>query len=341
MLPVQAYFYSADANGDFPYMDKKSGLCNVSSQGCMVSRTLPDLAFANAFSVLIVFYARMTIEVGRKYSLEKLCYHPNGLTIVKTTICVSYAVFLFLTTISPIAQVAQRAIWGFLSLVYFLLFTLSAYFGSVLPSILGPSVPYSLSFRLVGACVVSSVILMGRSLTFGLEAWKGEQGYIPQILHIDENSAWNDNFARDALEALLFELLPSVIVIFFIRERPKSTSNEENANSSSVPNGYSGDSRLESGALHSQYNMKSGPEDTKLIGILPTLGRKSVSVNGGIPLGHGRNDMRQHQRGVVPVPAMIRAHSGRAGAETSPLLDRSAHEVSYGGTLRPMSVPEE
>ena len=188
MLPVQAYFYAPDVSGNFPYMDKKSGLCTVSSQGCMVSRTLPGLAFANAFSVLIVFYARMTIEVGRKYALERLCYHPSGLTLIKSTICIFYGVFLFLTTILPIAVYAQRAIWGFLCIVYFLLFSLSGYFGYVLPSILGPSVPYPLTFRLVGACVMSSVILLGRTLTFGLEAWKGEQGYIPQVLHINENS---------------------------------------------------------------------------------------------------------------------------------------------------------
>ena len=178
MLPIQAFYFAPapSTNGSYwyPHLNPHTGMC-ISAPGCIVSRTLPDLVFASAFSLIVIFYAQLASSIIPSSPTTNDSSHHSTATTRKFN-CLSelgkaltikglykmwnmilyalYGFLLFFTGIIPlISTVAFQYIMYFmLTVIYFSLFGLLAYFGPLLYSTLKSSLNRrsALSKRLVG-----------------------------------------------------------------------------------------------------------------------------------------------------------------------------------------------
>ena len=226
MLPIQAYYVAPapSTNGSYwyPYLNPHTGMC-FSAPGCIVSRTLPDLVFASAFSLIVIFYAQLASSVipsspttndstDTKRKFNCLSELGKALTIkglYKVWNMILYAFYgflLFFGIIPLISTVAfQYIMYSMLTLIYFSLFSLLSYFGLLLYSTLKSSFNRrsALSKRLVGMCAVCITVFGSRTLGFGLALWntslsyKKETNYV-HLFNFDKNDGGdNDNANSD------------------------------------------------------------------------------------------------------------------------------------------------
>eukprot|EP00978_Attheya_sp_CCMP212_P008984 scaffold21164_cov54-Attheya_sp.AAC.6 len=208
LLPVQAHFFLEEfwhPDTDTEPSNNKGGLCTESA-GCIVSRTLPDLCFGSAFSLLVLFYAQLaaTAAGGARAGSAAHSYYVLEGHFFRTANMVvygSYAILFLLmslwvhihhgtidpnittntnnthdtvdhTTTTTHYQLFQAIVWGLLCVLYMALFWAVVYFGPALLRLVQPSLVQrqrsALARRLVGTCALCGMVFLGRSIVF---AW--------------------------------------------------------------------------------------------------------------------------------------------------------------------------
>lgn len=215
LLPLEASFLGLSLDPDLP--------------GCMFARTLPDLVFASAFSLLVLFYAQLagTASGGPK-GLSIILLHPGYFRNVNIIVYVGYFVLLLLTIFYPgdfSQKIFQSAVWLFLSILYLILLVILAYFGPVLVNLLGPSLAKrsDLSIRLVAMCILCSLIFLSRCISFALGVFRDDvkfrHGFMPIDLIKVESEDDPNVFLRDCIGYGLLELIPSLAILYMMHQR--------------------------------------------------------------------------------------------------------------------------
>jgi len=275
-LPFEAYIYY---NGTGYHEE----LICLETPACIMARSLPDLAFASAFSLLVFFYAQLagTASAGGPRGLS-LVLSRRGLFAMGNIFLYSlYFLLLALAFFNIIPLLLFEMInWALLFLLYGSLLFVLTYFGPVLVSLLGPSLtkPSSqgLAIRLISMCVVCTLVFLSRMLCFGLAMVKTDgrftHGLVPYWIlpppvandvisseYLDE-----DVLLRDLFGYALLELLPSLAVLIMMHP------------SSSASTTAAGDGMLTSNpASVSSDSARSGNE------ARPLLQQQLQSAGGG------------------------------------------------------------
>lgn len=235
-LPFEAYIYY---NGIGYHQE----LICLQTPACIMARSLPDLAFASAFSLLVFFYAQLagTASAGGPRGLS-LVLSRRGLFATGNIVVYSiYFSLLGLTFFDVIPLLLFQMInWALLFILYGSLLFVLTYFGPVLVSLLGPSLtkPASrtLAIRLISMCVVCTLVFLSRMLCFGLAMIKTDgrftHGLVPYWIlpppiandvitseYLDE-----DVLLRDLFGYTLLELLPSLAVLLMMHPSSSAAS---------------------------------------------------------------------------------------------------------------------
>ena len=223
-MPVQAYYFSPTS----PHVHPTNGLC-TSSSVCIFSRTLPDVAFASAYSLLVLFYAQLagTASGGGPRGLSLILTRKG---LFETCNVVFYAVYLVLFLFTgPIKlipyPVFQMVIWSMLAVAYLLLLATLSFFGPVLVNLLKPSLKSrsALAVRLVSMCVLCFLVFLARSVTFSLAVWKTDAKYTNGVVSnlVVKGDTYDSDFNRNVLGYTLAELLPTVAVLIIMHQSRK------------------------------------------------------------------------------------------------------------------------
>lgn len=211
----------------------------------MFVRTLPDLVFASAFSLLVLFYAQLagTASGGGPRGLSLILLRPGYFRNGNIIVYVGYFVLLFLTVLYPgsLSQhIFQSVVWLVLSVLYFVLLALLAYFGPVLVSLLRPSLDKrsGLAIRLIAMCIICSLIFLSRGISFASAVIHDDirftHGSVPiHLVKIDTESD-PDVFLQDCVGYVLLEIIPSLAILFMMHQKRRSFAN---SNDDTVMNG--------------------------------------------------------------------------------------------------------
>lgn len=231
LLPLEAFYFSSVS----PNIHSENGMC-TSSPMCIFSRTLPDLAFASAFSLLVLFYAQLagTAAGGGPRGLSSILIRKGLFEAFNAIIYGIYGLLLLFTGIIPLIPytIFQTIVWSMLCIIYLLLFILLSYFGPVLVMLLKPSLARrsALACRLIFMCVLCAVVFLSRTITFGLAVWKADvrytHGVVPNL--VIPFSSYGSMFGRDALGYALLELLPSLAILLMMHQPRKISDSSAN-----------------------------------------------------------------------------------------------------------------
>lgn len=230
LLPLEAFYFSPAS----PNVHSENGMC-TSSPMCIFSRTLPELAFASAFSLIVLFYAQLagTAAGGGPRGLSSILIRRGLFEGFNALIYGVYGLlFLFTGIISLIPYtIFQAVVWSMLCIIYLLLFLLLSYFGPVLVTLLKPSLARrsALACRLIFMCVLCALVFLSRTICFGLAVWLADvqytHGVIPNL--VIPFSSYGSVFGRDALGYALLELLPSLAILLIMHQPRKASSSTE------------------------------------------------------------------------------------------------------------------
>ena len=215
LLPLEASFLGLSLDPDLP--------------GCMFARTLPDLVFASTFSLLVLFYAQLagTASGGPK-GLSIILLQPGYFRNVNIIVYIGYFVLLLFTLFYPgdfSQKIFQSAVWLFLSVLYFILLVILAYFGPVLVNLLRPSLAKrsDLAIRLVAMCILCYIIFLSRCISFALGVFRDDirftHGFIPVDLIKVDSEEDPKVFLRDCIGYGLLELVPSLAILYMMHQR--------------------------------------------------------------------------------------------------------------------------
>mmetsp|Transcript_10109 Transcript_10109/g.13153 ORF Transcript_10109/g.13153 Transcript_10109/m.13153 type:complete len:347 (-) Transcript_10109:135-1175(-) len=201
-----------------------------SSIECTIVRTVPDLLFSLAFLHMVLFFANLLVTTGRGPQAESWWMEMiSGPTFFKNAtllICFSYLIILaiggfdFLTYKDVVS-----GIFFFLAGIYSTLFVGILFFGRSLLRVLKPSLEQRsvLAFRLACLCGVCFTVLPCRAVVFAFRATTGSVPFVSR-----------DTLFTDNLTFCLFELIPSIIILFLMRQaKPPVVKNSDNASSRS------------------------------------------------------------------------------------------------------------
>jgi len=319
LLPVQAFFFSPSSHDIHP----DNGMC-MSSPSCIFSRTLPDMCFASAFSLLVLFYAQLagTASGGGPQGLSYILTRRRLFQTANVVVYAIYTLLFIFTAFVPHVPYAlfQTYIWSMLCLIYATLLGTLSYFGPQLLKLLRPSLARrsALAMRLSTTCIVCAAVFLSRTVCFAIAVYdtdyKWTHGIVASSISVD---AYRTQFDQNLLGYTMLELLPSVIILAMMHQRaPRSGSSQS-------PSAAAGTTP--------PVGMGYGPprSSTKIAalateGNAPSPGRLSPGQSSGPP-GHGTGLERSGSgRGSIR-----RSLSGSAapsskkglGAEGAPLLD--------------------
>lgn len=203
---------------------------SASSPGLIFARTFPDLAFFTAFSLLVLFYAQLagTASGSGPRGLSIILLRPGYFRNGNVILYVSYLILLCITTLFPgqlSRKVFQSLVWLFLCVLYLLLFSALAYFGPVLVNLLRPSLAKrsGLAIRLIGMCIICSLIFISRGVSFGAAGFfsdiKYRHGFIPSAIINVNTESEPLVFVRDNIGYTLLEVIPSLAILFMMHQK--------------------------------------------------------------------------------------------------------------------------
>jgi len=229
LLPIQAFYFAPSSHHIHP----ETGLC-MKSPACIFSRTFPDMCFASAFSLLVLFYAQLagTASGG---ALRGLSYFLTRWKLFQTCNIAVYGIYSLLfifTAFVPHVPYAlfQTCIWSMLCLIYATLLGTLAYFGPVLLSLLRPSLATrsALALRLSATCIVCAAVFLSRTILFAIAVYETDYRWTHGIANTDISDAdYKNQFNENVLGYTLLELLPSVIILTMMHQRsPRSMSSQ-------------------------------------------------------------------------------------------------------------------
>lgn len=238
LLPLEAYYFTPSSHHVHPH----TGMC-AASPGCIFSRTLPDMAFASAFSLLVLFYAQLvgTASGGSPRGLTLLLTKPGLFATANLVVYALYGLLFFLTGFVPIIPytVFQTIVWSILCAVYLLLLCLLSYFGPVLVTLLKPSLARrsGLAARLIIMCVLCAAVFLSRTVCFGLAVLladvKYTNGLVSNLVPDDTYS----HFGRDLIGYSLLELGPALAILALMHQskRQRSAGSSPDAGAGTTP----------------------------------------------------------------------------------------------------------
>lgn len=186
LLPVQAWFYypppppggdgGQGGGGRQPqlrHIEPTSGLC-VGSALCVLSRTLPCLTFATAFSLLVLYYAQLAGTAGgggpRGYWAEALTSRSFFRACNSAMYAVYGLAYLAAAYVPGVPYgLFQTVVWSMLCGVYLALLGCLGWFGPVLLRLLRPSLERrtALALRLSATCAVCAAVFLARAVFLG------------------------------------------------------------------------------------------------------------------------------------------------------------------------------
>lgn len=314
LLPVQAFFFSPSSHDIHP----DSGMC-MSLPACIFSRTLPDMCFASAFSLLVLFYAQLagTASGGGPQGLS---YILTRRRLFQTANIIVYAIYTFLfifTAFVPHVPYAlfQTCIWSMLCFIYAALLGTLSYFGPQLLKLLRPSLARrsALAMRLSTTCIVCAAVFLSRTVCFAIAVYdtdyKWTHGIVASAI---PSHAYQRQFDQNLLGYTMLELLPSVIILAMMHQRaPRSGSSQ----SPSAAAGTTPPVGMGYGPTRSAAQIAGFATD----GNAPSPGRLSPGQSGSGGLERSSSDRRSLRRSL----SGSAAPSGKKGlgAEGAPLLD--------------------
>jgi len=317
LLPLEAFYFSPAS----PYVHSENGMC-TSSPMCIVSRTLPDLAFASAFSLLVLFYAQLagTAAGGGPRGLSSILIRKGLFEAFNAIIYGTYGLLFLFTGIIPLIQynIFQAVVWSMLCIIYLLLFVTLSYFGPVLVMLLKPSLARrsALACRLIFMCALCALVFLSRTITFGLAIWKADirytHGVVPNL--VIPLSSYGSMFGRDALGYALLELLPS-LAILIIMHQPQKVPGVRAGRGVGAPGQHSQSAGiiLPSGIVSTAPPVAGGR----------VLGGGGIGIVGGAHHHHHPHQQQQYHHGHSPgtevgvIGGMRRITSGSAPKRTS------------------------
>lgn len=223
LLPVEGTYLGMESNPNSP--------------GCMFARTLPNLVFASAFSLLVLFYAQLagTASSGGPKGLSLILLRPGYFRNGNIFVYVVYAILLLLTIIYPgklSENIFQSVLWVILSTLYFILLTLLAYFGPVLVGLLRPSLEKrsGLAIRLIAMCILCFFIFLSRAISFAFAVGHKEIEFTHSVFGFQLVDIESDNkphlFLQDCLGYAVIELLPSLLILMMMHQKRPQPSTQ-------------------------------------------------------------------------------------------------------------------
>lgn len=201
---------------------------------CTLARTVPDFTFASAFAHLVQFYANLVETAsGRPIIFSESFFEKTNIFLYS-----AYFIMIILVVFQVIDfDTFVSAVYFFLTGIYGILFVAIAYFGPTLIKLLQPSLQQrsSLAFRLVGMCFICIVVFLCRTITFLTRATNHAVPF-----------ASLDNYLNDNITFCLFELIPSIAILFLMRQSKNnstSSTGDQSSNSNSRSGGNNGNMR--------------------------------------------------------------------------------------------------
>ncbi len=237
-LPYEAYIYYNDTG----YHQE---LICLEAPSCIMARSVPDLAFATSYSLLVVFYAQLagTASAGGPKGLSLFLSQRSVFKKANLVIYTLYFVMLGLAYLNVIPLLLyEMANWVLLWALYGSLLFVLTYFGPMLVRLLGPSLtkPSSqgLAVRLVGMCIVCTLVFLSRFLCFTLAIMHSDgrytNGLVPHFMFpppkandvVESEYLDEDILKRDLFGYALLELLPSLAILLMMHPLPSSHSSQ-------------------------------------------------------------------------------------------------------------------
>jgi hypothetical protein len=229
LLPVQAFFFSPSSHDIHP----DSGMC-MSLPACIFSRTLPDICFASAFSLLVLFYAQLagTASGGGPQGLSYILTRRRLFQMANIIVYAIYTLLFIFTAFVPHVPYAlfQTSIWSMLCIIYAALLLTLSYFGPQLLKLLRPSLARrsALAMRLITTCIVCAAVFFSRTVCFAIAVYDTDYKWAHGIVASSISSdAYRTQFDQNLLGYTMLELLPSVIILAMMHQRaPRSESSQ-------------------------------------------------------------------------------------------------------------------
>eukprot|EP00559_Dactyliosolen_fragilissimus_P006041 CAMPEP_0184866228 /NCGR_PEP_ID=MMETSP0580-20130426/21453_1 /TAXON_ID=1118495 /ORGANISM="Dactyliosolen fragilissimus" /LENGTH=544 /DNA_ID=CAMNT_0027365795 /DNA_START=213 /DNA_END=1847 /DNA_ORIENTATION=- len=309
LLPIQAFYFAPQPSSQnqasyYPHVNPQTGMC-VQAPGCVVARTLPDLAFASAYCLLVIFYAKLASSSGSSApqpSENGQCgqsvIHKVGARLgrfmsrrgtYQNWNFLAYSLYgasLFFTGIIPLIpyNTFQLLTYLMMSIIYFFQLCLLAYYGPNLYIMLRVTLKTQapLSRRLIGMGIVCGLVFICRTITFSVAVWNtnisrigGQKFWHYWVSVGGEDLAWNGLFGRDALGDIAFELFPTLMILIMMHRTRKFTNTHHGTDS--PPIDASGNMRT-----GSQQGSGTDLSATQNIGTNNNRHIPSTSYSGGI-----------------------------------------------------------
>lgn len=237
-LPYEAYIYYND-------MGYHQELICLEAPSCIMARSVPDLAFATSYSLLVVFYAQLagTASAGGPKGLSLFLSQRGVFKKANLVIYTLYFLMLGLAYLNVIPLLLfEMANWVLLCALYGSLLFILTYFGPMLVRLLGPSLtkPSSqgLAVRLVGMCIICTLVFLSRFLCFTLAILHSDgrytNGLVPHFMFpppkavdvVESEYLDEDVLKRDLFGYALLELLPSLAILLMMHPLPSSHSSQ-------------------------------------------------------------------------------------------------------------------
>lgn len=316
LLPVQAFYFSPSSHDIHP----DNGMC-MSLPACIFSRTLPDMCFASAFSLLVLFYAQLagTASGGGPQGLS---YILTRRRLFQTANIIVYAIYTFLfifTAFVPHVPYAlfQTCIWSMLCFIYAALLGTLSYFGPQLLNLLRPSLARrsALAMRLSTTCIVCAAVFLSRTVCFAIAVYDTDYKWTHGIVaNTIPSNAYQRQFDQNLLGYTMLELLPSVIILAMMHQRASRSGSSQ---SPSAAAGTTPPVGMSYGPPRSAAQIAAFATD----GNAPSPGRLSPGQSGSGGLERSSSDRRSLRRSLSGSAAPSGKKGLLVGAEGAPLLD--------------------
>jgi hypothetical protein len=297
----------------------------------IVAQTLPTLSSALAYSVLVIFYAQVTMTASGAGG----AFEMTQTVVVKSSYTI-YAILVGLNSVLPLLSEENLfyAVSGALSCAYLLLFITMTYFGLQMLHLLKSQVTKMLGCRLLTMSSVCCITFMLRSTILAWDVYSGifDIGALFPSLPI-----LNETFTRITVGYLTLEWLPDIAVLILMHKK-KLPPPEKPDQSVQMEAGNVNAQMSPLVEQLSQGQTSNNPHDAKK-GDQPIVAgfSRSHSANGGVAVSYARPTYLQQGQQRMPTNTGISRSISSGRPETVSLLgDKSQSAVA--STTNPSSL---
>jgi hypothetical protein len=266
----------------------------------IVAQTLPTLSSALAYSVLVIFYAQVTMTA----SGGGIAFDLIQMSVVRGAYSL-YAILVGLNCVIPLLSEKNLflILCGGLSFAFLFLFISMTYFGLKMVHLLRSTVTKMLGCRLVGMSTICCIAFILRSIILGWEVYSGvcKAGTLIPSLPF-----WKDDLGRTTAGYLILEWTPDVAILFLMHRKKASPPEiQDQAVNLEAGNGQMSplsDQQTPGQMQHHQHDGKKG----------------EISINAGFSRSHSAN-------GGVAVPS-VRPTFSQQGQQR--MISNSGHNLT-------------